>query len=95
MSKTNVTAIDVALRKAKQLGIPGEDLRQALILVRELRLNVLELNLDPRATRIALIFADMSDYYMAKNKLSVKELSALREIANDLFHGARASFWKK
>ena len=81
---SNKAAIDAALRKARKLGIPREHLRQALILARELRINALQLRLDPRATRIGLLFAERCDYHAATGKLSVGELSQLRDIAGEL-----------
>ena len=81
---SNNAAIDAALRKARKLGIPREHLKQALILVRELRINALQLRLDPRATRIALLYAERCDYHAATGKLSVGELAALRWIADEL-----------
>ena len=86
---SNKAAIDTALFKAKKLWIPEFDLRKALVLIRDFRIAAEELNLDPRAVRIALIFGDLCDYHWAKDKLNVKELTALREIANDLFMGTR------
>ena len=86
---SNKAAIDTALFKAKKLGIPEENLKQALVLIREFRIDALRLKLDPRATRIALIFGDLCDYHFAKDKLSTKDLTLLREIANDLFMGTR------
>ena len=86
---SNTAAIDTALFKAKKLGIPEENLRQALVLIRDFRIASELLHLDPRATRIAVIFGDLCDYHFAKDKLSTKELTMLREIANDLFMGTR------
>ena len=89
MSKSNTAAIDTALLKAKKLWIPEYDLRKALVLIRDFRIASERLNLDPRAVRIALIFGDLCDYHFAKDKLSTKELTMLREIANDLYLGTR------
>ena len=48
--------------KAKALRIPERDLVRALILVRNLRAQAISEDLDPRATRIALIYADLVDF---------------------------------
>ena len=86
---SNKAAIDAAIVKARKLGVPEDSLRQALVLIREFRINVTRLGLDPRAVRIALLFGDLCDYHFAKTKLSVKDLATLREIANDLYLGTR------
>ena len=86
---SNKAAIDTALFKARKLGIPENDLRKALVLIRDFREAVIRYNLDPRAGRIALIFGDLCDYHWASQKLDFKQLSILRGIANDLFMGTR------
>jgi len=85
----NQAAIDHALLKAKKMGVPEEHLRKALVLIRDFRVEITRLNLDPRAARIALLFGDMCDYHFAKDKMSTKDLTRLREIANGLFMGTR------
>jgi len=75
--------------KARALGIPEEDLTKAMVLVRNLRAHAINMNLDPRATRIALIFANLVDYHFARKQLSLDELIKLEEIAGDLYEQAR------
>jgi len=74
-----------ALEKAKQLGISEQDLKQALLLVRNLRLQALQQNIDPRATRIALIFAELTDKHFAQQKLDPYTLCKLTQIAHQLY----------
>jgi len=75
--------------KARALGIPETDLTKAMILVRNLRVQAINLGLDRRATRIALIFANLVDYHFARKQLSLEELAKLEEIAGDLYSEAR------
>jgi len=60
-----------------------EDLKKALILVRDLRAKALQL--DPRAVRIALKFALMIDDYLAKERITQEEDEQLTRIAENLF----------
>jgi len=71
--------------KAKALGIPERDLTLAMTLIRDFRIRAIKAGLDPRATRIAIIFANLSDYHFAKQRLSPEELAKLEEIARDLY----------
>ena len=73
-------------RAAKDLGIPQNDLYYALKLVRELRTRVVTGRVDARATRIALIYANLVDRDEAKKKLTKEEMNQLSEIAVDLFN---------
>lgn len=73
-------------RAAKDLGIPEEDLYYALKLVRELRTRAIMGKVDPRATRIALIYANLVDRHEARKKLSTEEMNRLSEIAVELFN---------
>lgn len=75
--------------KARALGIPSQDLLDALTLIRDLRHAAMKRNLDPRATRIALIFANLVDDYFAFKKLSREQLLDLEEIAATLYEEAR------
>jgi len=71
--------------KAKQLGIPERDLTLAMTLIRDFRIRAIRAGIDPRATRIAIIFANLSDYHFARPRLSPRELAKLEEIARDLY----------
>lgn len=71
--------------KAKELGIPEADLKRALILVRNLRAMALSEGLDPRATRIALVFANKVDLHFAGKRLSPQNIIQLEHIAHTLF----------
>ena len=73
------------IAKAKALGINEIDLRAAVLLVREFARDVVVHNLDGRAVRIALLYAEMCDFYHARQKLSTEALEKMEEIARDLF----------
>ena len=73
------------MEKAKALGIPERDLTLAMTLVRDFRIRVITAGLDPRATRIAILFAELVDWHFASKRLAVEEMDKLREIAQDLF----------
>ena len=73
--------------KAKALGIPERDLVRALVLVRDLRARAIAEDLDPRATRIALIYADLVDFHFAKQRLTTEQLQGLRVIAYEFYKG--------
>jgi len=75
--------------KARRLGIPERDIVRALTLVRDFRVQVLGEALDSRATRIALIYANLVDYHFVRQRLSLEELAALEEIAGEYFRMAR------
>ena len=70
---------------ARALGISDKDLKRALILVRDLRIRAIREGLDPRATRIAIIFALKCDTHLAGRKLRPRELALLEAIAEELF----------
>ena len=70
--------------KAKALGIPERDLFRALVLVRNLRARVISEDLDPKATRIALIYAERVDSHFAQQHLTPEEMTKLHEIALEL-----------
>ena len=71
--------------KAHALGIPESDLIRALTLVRNLRIQAIGEQLDPRATRIALIYAKMVDTHFAVRRLTHKTLAILDEIAREFY----------
>jgi len=77
------------VEKARALGIPEKDLARALTLVRNLRAEAINLGLDPRATRIALIYANLVDYHFARQHLSLEDLAKLEEIAGDFYKEAQ------
>jgi len=79
------------MERAKRLGIPERDLKQALLLIRDLRLKAFKLGIDPRATRIAIIYMNLSDYHWASKKLTKKELTELKVIAQELYHSVKNS----
>jgi len=81
----------MALERAKCLGIPERDLKQALLLVRDLRLETLKLGIDPRATRIAIIYMNLTDYHWASKKLTKRELTELKLIAQELYNSVKNS----
>jgi len=71
--------------RAHALGIPERDLKRAISLVRDLRASALADKLDPRATRIALIFGLLCDTHFARRRLKEPELSELTVIAEELY----------
>jgi len=75
--------------KLKNLGIPEKDLARAMILIRELRIKAIKMNLDPRATRIALIYGNLADHYFAQRRLGPEDLATLEEIAKGLLTYAK------
>ena len=75
--------------RLKQLGIPEADVRQALLLGRNFRIQSLKMNLDPRATRIALLVTEKCDREHAAKKLHPIAMAALEAIAEDLFKVAK------
>jgi hypothetical protein len=75
--------------KAKALGIPERDLTLAMTLIRDFRIRAIKNGLDSRATRIAILFADLSDEYFAKQRLSENDLAKLEEIARELFSSCK------
>ena len=81
------------MEKAKKLGIPELHLTAALLLVRNLRVNAIKEGLDPRATRIAIIYADMVDAYFANQKLNMPDMARLSEIAKDFFDETKKGRW--
>ena len=71
--------------KARALGIPEKHLTRALMLARHLRASALADGLDPRATRIAIIYLNLCDLHWASQKLNRDQLTALYEIAREFY----------
>jgi len=69
----------------KSVTVDEDEIKRALLLVRSLRLKALEQGIDPRATRIALAFANLVDRYFARTKLTEQEVNALEDYAMTLF----------
>jgi len=78
-----------ALELASQLGISQADLKSAIFLIRDLRHKAHQQGLNPRATRIAILYLERVDKGHAEAKLSFKEMNKLREIANRLYEETR------
>lgn len=74
-----------AVEMASLLGITESDLRKAILLIRGLRHKAHQQSINPRATRIAILYLEQVDKKFAEKKLSFKEMNKLREIANRLF----------
>ena len=73
------------MERAKALGINPRHVYKALLLIRDLRKNFIRNNLDPRASRIALIFAEITDKAAAGYKLTNELEWELIQIAKQLF----------
>ncbi len=68
------------------------DLKVAMSLIRDFRLTVVRMQLDPRASRVALKFAlKTDDYSSQKARLSQEEDKLLENLAQRLFEKARAN----
>ena len=76
-------------KRAKQLGISGKDLKEALLLIQDFQVKAVRGGLDPRATRIALLFAIKCDTEHAEKKLHPVGLTALESVAEELFQLTR------
>jgi len=74
-----------ALEMARKLGIKESHLKAALLLYRKARVAALTNRLDPRASRIAILYIEEVDRHLAQQKLTFKELNQLREIAHKLY----------
>ena len=81
--------------RLKTLGICPLDLNQALTLVRNLRVAVIEMGLDPKATRIALLFAELVDRHFSQQKLHPTEMTQIHDIARVLFTQASKKWRRK
>lgn len=75
--------------KLKALGICSVDVGMALKLVRDLRITAIQDNINPKAMRVAILFAELSDRHFSQQKLHPYEESQLQKIAQDLFRTAK------
>lgn len=73
------------IEKAKQLGISETELKLALILMRQLRIDMRKAALHPKAQRVAILYIEEVDRHFAEQKLSFKEMNKLREIAHKFY----------
>ena len=81
-------------KRLKKLGIPAVHVTRALVLIRNFRIQTIKEELDPRATRIAILFAEMSDTHFCSKKLHPVTLAALEQIARDYFNMTLFKFEK-
>ena len=75
--------------RARQMGISDSALKRAMLLVRDLRIKAVQRGIDPRAVRIALLFAEKCDREWAAKKLHPTAMVALDTIAEELYQLAR------
>lgn len=75
-------------KRVQQLGI-SKDLKEALLMVQDFQVEAVRRGLDPRATRIALLFAVKCDAENAEKKLHPVGLAALESIAEELYQMSR------
>ena len=75
--------------RAIQLGISKTDLKKALLLLRNVRIQALKENVDPRAIRIAILFTEKCDREWATEKLHPVAIAAMDSIAEELYQLAR------
>ena len=71
--------------KLKAMRICPMDLKEALILARDFRIQIVKAGICPKVTRIALLFAELTDRHFAQQKLTAIEMRELQQIAEDLF----------
>lgn len=88
MMKTYRKGVDVGLVMSTHR-VFEEDLRMALMLVRDLREKYLRWGKDARALRVALKFALKVDDFFAKDHITEEEDKGLDELAERLFRTAR------
>ena len=81
-------------KRLKKLGIPEVHVTRALLLIRNFRIQAIREELDPRATRIAILFAEKSDRHFCSKKLHPVTLAALEQIALDYFKMTLSQFKK-
>ena len=74
------TPIEEAWARILALGISKADVTRALGLVKDLRTRAVMESLDPRAVRIALVFADAADFHVARKRLDLETLTELEAI---------------
>lgn len=77
--------------KLKALGICPMDLSKAIALIGEFLIQVRKANIDPKATRIALLFEELTDREVAQEKLSTLDMIELQQIAQDLYEIAKGT----
>jgi hypothetical protein len=75
--------------RLKALGICPADLSRAITLIRDFRIQAHEQGIGPKATRIAILFAELSDRHYAVQKCTDTEMLQLHAIAKDLFETAK------
>jgi len=64
-----------------------EDVTQAFLIIRELRIRSISQGIDPRATRVALKYALLVDTYLCKQQgLTAEEDQQIDDMALDLFN---------
>lgn len=71
--------------KLKVLGIRPMDLKEPLLMIRDFRIQIVKAGIGPKVTRIALLFAELTDRHFAQQKLTAIEMRELQQIAEDLF----------
>ena len=81
-------------KRLKKLRIPEAHVTRALLLIRNFRIQTIKEELDPRATRIAILFAEMSDTHFCTRKLHPVTMAALEQIARDYFNMTLFEFEK-
>lgn len=72
-------------QRAHALGIPERHIIRALQLVRYLRASAVAERLDPRATRIGIIYLNLTDLHFARQRLSPDVLMELHQIAKEYY----------
>ncbi|MBA7646855.1 hypothetical protein ES703_54621 [subsurface metagenome] len=77
--------------KLKALGICPSDLKDPIIWIRNFRIQVVKAGTDPKATRIALLFAELADRDVAQEILTAAEMKELQEIAQGLYEIAKGN----
>ena len=75
--------------RARQMGIRDSAIKKAMLLVRDIRIKAVRRGLDPRAVRIAILFAEKCDREWAAQKLHPTAMVALETIAEELYQLAR------
>jgi len=71
----------IELPSIKSVTVDEDEIKRALLLVTSLRLKALEQEIDPRATLIALAYANLAERYLARTKLTEQEVKALEDYA--------------
>lgn len=81
-------------KRLAALRIPQAHVSRALLMVRNLRIQAIREGLDPRAMRIAILFAELSDRHFCSQKLHPVAMAALEQIARDYFNETLNQFDK-